>query len=584
MRRALRCMIPALAALLIGTAQAVTTTNLLVNFEGSLAGTTYTLGAGEIDTTSTFSASGAPALTNMSSEVHADLNGGSDGFYIDPSSLGDLTATNWVAEAVVAFKSFSGGQLTVIDVQGDLSYRLNSGGSGLEAGYWDGATWGSVGSSLPLALNFVHMAVVWDGAASSMTAYTNGVSIGIVDNNAFATPDASNLSFGFFGRNGFDNRGIDAFMHAVSFATSDSAITPADFLINSLPPNPTIPAAPPEWQVNPITGDAGFVGAAYSNTLAGLAVDPNGDPITYAKDSGPAWLVVATNGVLSGTPAIGDVGTNTFVVSAADGVSGSSTSVLNIVVFDLTAADNVLIDNTTRNGSFENETGKFRFIDGDVSFWTNWTEVATASDDTGSEDANLANTYVGLDGARMAYLQPGGAILNMTDYVIKEGDVIDYRFWNARVHDKAATIALVYDDAGTNVTIPGTDVEAATGGTLAAGQITVQAGDAWIGKTIGVGISTSSSWPEIDQVYLGVTSKPADPVTDLVITGPVSGGTQVILTWTGEDGGSYAVQTNSNLIVADWQDLQTGISGTGGTLTVTNTVGPEQTFYRVITE
>ena len=42
-----------------------------------------------------------------------------------------------------------------------------------------------------------------------------------------------------------------------------------------------------------------------------------GDTLTYAKVSGNAWLNVATNGVLSGTPAQGDVGTNSFTVRSA---------------------------------------------------------------------------------------------------------------------------------------------------------------------------------------------------------------------------------------------------------------------------
>jgi len=76
----------------------------------------------------------------------------------------------------------------------------------------------------------------------------------------------------------------------------------------------------------------------------------------------------------------------------------------------------------------------------------------------------------------------------------------------------------------------------------------------------------------------------ADPVTDLVISGPVAGGTGMVLEWTGETGKPYGVETNSNLIIADWQTFVTGLLGDGGTITVTNTIGPDQTFYRVISE
>jgi hypothetical protein len=41
---------------------------------------------------------------------------------------------------------------------------------------------------------------------------------------------------------------------------------------------------------------------AYSGTLADDAGDPDSDPLTFTKLSGPAWLNVAADGTLSGTP------------------------------------------------------------------------------------------------------------------------------------------------------------------------------------------------------------------------------------------------------------------------------------------
>lgn len=77
----------------------------------------------------------------------------------------------------------------------------------------------------------------------------------------------------------------------------------------------------------------------------------------------------------------------------------------------------------------------------------------------------------------------------------------------------------------------------------------------------------------------------APPVTDLRISGPVDGGNGMVLEWTGEDGKPYGVETNSNLIISDgWATWITGQMGDGGTITVTNTIGPDQTFYRVISE
>ena len=81
-----------------------------------------------------------------------------------------------------------------------------------------------------------------------------------------------------------------------------------------------------------------------------------------------------------------------------------------------------------------------------------------------------------------------------------------------------------------------------------------------------------------------IVQDPGEQVADLAISGPVAGGSGMVLSWTGEDGKPYGVETNSNLIIPDWQTFMTGLVGDGGTITVTNTIGPDQTFYRVISE
>ena len=43
-------------------------------------------------------------------------------------------------------------------------------------------------------------------------------------------------------------------------------------------------------------------GEIYSQTLNGLATDPDGDLLTYSKVSGPGWVDVSTDGTVSGTP------------------------------------------------------------------------------------------------------------------------------------------------------------------------------------------------------------------------------------------------------------------------------------------
>ena len=95
---------------------------------------------------------------------------------------------------------------------------------------------------------------------------------------------------------------------------------------------------PPAFTSDPITKPNGNQGQLYSGSIAGDASDPDSDPLTFAKTSGPAWLSVASNGALSGIPGGGDVGLNTFAVSVSDGRGGSDTATMQITVVASLAA------------------------------------------------------------------------------------------------------------------------------------------------------------------------------------------------------------------------------------------------------
>jgi len=91
----------------------------------------------------------------------------------------------------------------------------------------------------------------------------------------------------------------------------------------------------PLFLSNPFTQASGTVTAPYSASLSTNAVTPAGDGLTFAKVSGPAWLSVATDGTLSGIPAVADIGANVFTVSLADTNGWSSTATITITVVPL---------------------------------------------------------------------------------------------------------------------------------------------------------------------------------------------------------------------------------------------------------
>jgi predicted alpha-1,6-mannanase (GH76 family) len=88
----------------------------------------------------------------------------------------------------------------------------------------------------------------------------------------------------------------------------------------------------PAFFSNPFTKPGITTGTSYSGTLATNASDPNGDTMTFSKLSGPAWLGVAGNGSLAGTPLASDAGTNVFLVKVSDPAGLFSTATLNLPV------------------------------------------------------------------------------------------------------------------------------------------------------------------------------------------------------------------------------------------------------------
>ncbi len=96
----------------------------------------------------------------------------------------------------------------------------------------------------------------------------------------------------------------------------------------------------PQWLVDPVLKPVARSGSGYGDSnqsLSGNAVDPDGDPVQFSKVSGPAWLQVAANGALSGTPGTADLGLQTWIVRASDN-SGGNTATLRIEVIEISGA------------------------------------------------------------------------------------------------------------------------------------------------------------------------------------------------------------------------------------------------------
>ena len=76
----------------------------------------------------------------------------------------------------------------------------------------------------------------------------------------------------------------------------------------------TSPNSAPSFTSSPVT--IATEGVAYSYQAA--ASDPESNPLTFSKVSGPAWISVAAGGLVSGTPPAGVAGSHAIVIRVAD--------------------------------------------------------------------------------------------------------------------------------------------------------------------------------------------------------------------------------------------------------------------------
>ena len=115
---------------------------------------------------------------------------------------------------------------------------------------------------------------------------------------------------------------------------------------------------PPTFTSDPINKTNATVAVAYNGTLAGDATDPDpGEILTFSKVSGPAWLSVAGNGTLSGTPGAGDVGTNNWTIRVTDLASASNQATLKIIVSAAPSGGtvtNVIVDDSWADAGRDN--------------------------------------------------------------------------------------------------------------------------------------------------------------------------------------------------------------------------------------
>ncbi len=287
---------------------------------------------------------------------------------------------------------------------------------------------------------------------------------------------------------------------------------------------------PPQFTNSIFARGAATEGESYSNSMAGTATDADGDELIYSKAAGPAWLNIAADGTMTGSPTLADGGTNYVTVRVTD-PAGQSAFALVTITTTVVSANGVWGDafrwvggavasgagrtadfstiNITGNRTVALDSsrsiGTLRF--GDTVGLQSWTITNSEGSelilDTGSatqpamivtNTAMLALPVAGTNG----FLKSGPGILILTANNSLSGTLNLDRGIDGNNHDGITRIA--HPNAADNVTainIRNTSVSTAGGATL---QLDATAGSIELAQFIGVTCRNNSTTPALQNL------------------------------------------------------------------------------------
>lgn len=88
----------------------------------------------------------------------------------------------------------------------------------------------------------------------------------------------------------------------------------------------------PRFASRTLTGTDAVQAQPYAGSVAGAAMDDDGNALVYSKVTGPAWLSVAADGTLAGTPSGAEAGVNDFTIRVSDTTGASDFAVWSVTV------------------------------------------------------------------------------------------------------------------------------------------------------------------------------------------------------------------------------------------------------------
>ncbi len=400
-----------------------------------------------------------------------------------------------------------------------------------------------------------HVAVTISGSSAKL--YTNGV-LAASSSSFTLSPAAVKPTLNYLGKSQFSSDPLfSGRLDEVLIA--DYALTAAQ--IAALQTN-----LPPQFTTNILTGTNGTQSVAYTGTLAGKATDPNpGDTLTYSKAAGSAWLGVAANGALSGTPGASDSGTNIFTVRVTDAAGASAFAQLTIKVSGLL------------NAGFETPaTATYSYGTTGGSWTFSGQSGANGSGITANNSAFTTGNSSAPEGVQCAFVQgaasisqsvPGftpGATYNVTfsaaqrAYTVANGG----QTWQVKID---STVIATFSPAATATNF----VDYSTSFIATAATHTL--------RFVGTDTRGGDNTVFIDNIRLTFVSPPAPPTAPLNLQA-VAGDGQVALSW---NSAQFATSYNLKRSLTSGSGYVTSVSFSGYNYTDTSVSNGTPYYYVV---
>jgi LmbE family N-acetylglucosaminyl deacetylase len=212
--------------------------------------------------------------------------------------------------------------------------------------FWtgNGSGWNTLDGGAVVLNQWVHLAASFDG--TTVRFYRNGAltasaTATVVVNTGLPLRLGAGATEGA-GQYWFPGSVDDVLIYGEALDASDISS-----LYTNPPPALLYSNSPPAFTASLLPKPDATNGLLYTGqTLASNATDADLDEtFTFSKVSGPGWLNVSPNGSLYGQPALGDLGTNNFVVRVTDSQFAIATATLELVVREYANQPPVFVSN-----------------------------------------------------------------------------------------------------------------------------------------------------------------------------------------------------------------------------------------------